>query len=122
MSSDVYCYSFEVFEGLSDLGYVPSSLYSPMQSPKETYTFGGDCKALSGLYVRMVRSLGFDARLVCRYSERHCIAVVPNDDGFFVVDLTVPGFYLLSEGMDVWDYYEEGERVYNSDVLWRVER
>jgi hypothetical protein len=114
-NTNSFCNGIQVYQHLNHLEYIPSSHYYPMNKLNETLQDGGDCKNLSVLYVEMMKSLGFDAEVVCSLKEQHCIAVLPYvinlkyQEQFAVVDLTIPEFYVMQEEENAWDYLEKGK-------------
>ena len=117
-STNSYCYAKHIYNHLSDMRYVPASYFKPIASPADIYQYGGDCKNMVFLYVAMMKSVGYQARMECRLATEHCVAVVPRyvdfekQPGFAVVDLTIPGFYVMDDGDDIWSYQEQGDRWY----------
>jgi len=109
-----YCYAFNLYNVFNDTRYVPANKYDMLQSPLNTYLYGGDCKNMAMLYTATMKNLGFEALVRCRVSEQHCINIVPfynnyeRQSGFAVVDLTMPGFFLMESGMNAWNYKTEG--------------
>jgi len=116
LETNAFCYTFELFKNMTEVRYVPMSFYRLIETPSSTYFSGGDCKSMSTLYVSMVKSVGFGAKVVCAVGEEHCIAVVPLYDyyeitgQYAVVDLTMPAYFIMEDGQDLWDYREIGSR------------
>lgn len=106
------CYLAKLYRNVSDIRYVPSSLYDDdaMYDPLYVYENGGDCKNSANMIVAMMKSLGFEAEVSCKTSENHCISKIPytiNDKStgyFFVVDLTIPKILWMNDGEDEWNY------------------
>ena len=115
-STNSYCYAKHIYNHLDDMRYVPASYFKMIVDPEDIYEYGGDCKNMAFLYVAMMKSVGFTARMECRMAEEHCVVVVPRvvdfekQPGFAVVDLTIPGFYAMDDGDDIWMYRAIGDR------------
>jgi transglutaminase-like putative cysteine protease len=110
-----FCYAFAIYDSLKDERYVPASLYDLLQDPEMTLDYGGDCKHLSMLYTTLARSVGIRSRVMCSIEEEHCIAVVPryttqeyNHYEYAIIDLTMPGFFIVSSYEEIWDYQTVG--------------
>lgn len=106
-----YCHAIMLYRHLNNLSYIPASLYDPILPISDTYKIGGgDCKAVSMLYVGMIKSLGFKAQVQC--DNDHCIAIVQNKDygiyykEYLVADLTIPGLYEVDSYNEVWNYLD----------------
>lgn len=109
-----YCYGYWIAKELSTIPYVPASLYRPLNSLEDTYLYGSDCKNTAILYAAMMRSVGFDAQVVCDYTEEHCVTLFPlieysePEYTYAIVDLTVPMLFKMRPDQDPWEYYDEG--------------
>lgn len=110
-----YCYAYSLYGELQSIRYVPASQYKTLQDPLETLMYGGDCKHMGMLFVSLMKSVGFNSYVIC--DSTHCVVKVPHidnykkvDNGFAIVDLTIPGFFIMSENTNPWDYMTEGVR------------
>lgn len=110
-----YCFAIELFNGLENLRYVPTSNHKILYHPMYVYnTNAGDCRNVASLYVGLMHSLGFDAYVDCDFHYRHCVAVVPlknswehTYDDYMVVDLTKPDYYFMDSTQDTWVFLDE---------------
>ena len=114
------CYAKAIYQNLSDIRYVPSSLYSDsagLYDPLYVYENGGDCKNTANLYVALLKSVGISAKVSCNIEETHCISVVPYVWGGdysgtnFAVDLTGPIASVFYDDEDEWDVYTQEDRI-----------
>lgn len=111
--NDAFCHAKELFYNLKDIRYVPSEDGVILYDPLYVYKNGGDCRNLATMYVAMMKSLGFDGKVVCKVEEMHCVAVIPNKQAHesnyeknIIVDLTGEYFVILPKAEDVWSYDE----------------
>lgn len=115
LSTSSICNGFHIYKHLDDTRYVPANLYQLINTPEDTYHYGSDCKNMAVLYSAMMKSMGFKATIECDAARGHCINIVPyysdyqRVEGYAVVDLTIPGFYMMESFTDPWDYLLEGQ-------------
>lgn len=107
---NVRCYVDKIYNNLSDIPYVPSSVHNPIYPPTYVYENGGDCKNTAILTVSLLNSIGTEARVDCNQEQRHCVTIVPykDDDGKHIynilVDFAQQKYIYLPLNISVWDY------------------
>lgn len=96
---DPYCLVKALFDDMSNIRYVPDSLYYSDRTyhPIYVYNNGDDCEGLSQMFVAFSRSIGINSWVEC--GNKHCVALFrayPEHD-IMVIDLTIPLVYRLHE-------------------------
>lgn len=94
----------------------------------ETLIYGGDCKQASTLFVTMMRSVGYEAKVDCDLGEyNHCVARIPHEsaygvkDQYMIVDLTIDVFAIYNNSIDHWknmQSFEEQTIILKNPEIW----
>lgn len=101
---DKSCSVYNIYDHmLNETKYVYKSKYKIFYRPDYILETGGaDCMGLSTVYVALLHSIGIDATVDCNINYNHCVAVVPNKDTYFRVDVAKKSLQTRNNDVDVW--------------------
>ena len=115
---DSYVFAEELVTNMPRIRYVPANYYDLMPSYDRIISEGGDCKAVSTLFTRLMTESGYPARTDCSLQEAHCVSRIDYDgprdqftNTYLIVDLTI----------DTLELYNLEEDHWNTDPINRIE-
>lgn len=115
---DRLCFAEDFFYDLSDLRYVRASLYDwgGIYDARETLELrAADCDNFGSAFCGLLKSVGFDCWLEVSSELYHAVAVFEDFSSgvceMYVVDLTLPGVFLMGCGDDPFSFIFEDDGV-----------
>jgi len=106
------CFIKTMYQNISQIRYVPTSINKDTYDPLYVYHYGGDCKNTANMFVALLGSVGVRGKIKCSIKENHCISELYDTDGNerlggkFVIDLTMPIAVYMNESEDAWNYLD----------------
>ena len=97
------CFIKSVFNNVSNIRYVPTSIYNAEYEPIYVYKHGGDCKNTAEMVTALLGSVGIEGNVRCSIDESHCVSEFYETrsgrhmGGKFVIDLTISTMVYMNE-------------------------
>lgn len=99
---DAFIVADQVAENIGRVRYVIPSPFNQLQDPLYTKDNGGDCKNTAMLFSSIMLNLGYDARVDCDVSHRHCVTRIKSGEYYMIVDLAADFSYVFHNKDSFW--------------------
>lgn len=106
------CYARELFTGLRNIKYLPTSKYVVLYDPIYVLDHGGDCRNTAALYTSLMHSIGFESTVVCDLDYNHCVSKVPlmtygqtEYSKYLIADLSYTSLKVYNKSENFWKDY-----------------